>query len=126
VTASGITASRLDSAINSTFDNLTALQQQLLGRVVPAGLSLSSVATCTRGGGGPRTSGPGDDWSCTITIVVPPPRPDTIDVHYDVTVRPNGCYATAGPETFLGQRLLPGKNGAVNPLFEFDGCFDTT
>ena len=57
---------------------------------------------------------------------MPPPHIDTVDVHYDVTVRPDGCYTATGPETFLGQRLLPGRNGTLNPLFEFDGCFDTS
>ena len=72
------------------------------------------------------TTGPGGDWGCTIAITTPPPHIDTVDVHYDVTVRPDGCYTATGPETFLGQRLLPGRNGTLNPLFEFDGCFDTS
>jgi hypothetical protein len=121
-----ITSKRLEAAINTTFDNLTILQQELLGRAVPANRSLSSGANCRRHGGGTSNSGPGDDWVCTITIVVPPPRPDTIEVTYDVRVRPNGCYTTEGPPSFIGQRVLPGAHGALNPLFQFDGCFNTT
>jgi ABC-2 type transport system permease protein len=125
-TPSGITAARLESSANTSFANLASLQQQLLGRLVPRGLSLPSRAHCRRRGGRAGTTGPGGDWGCSIVIAIPPPHVDTVDVHYDVTVRPNGCYTASGPETFLGQRLLPGRNGTVNPLFEFDGCFDTS
>ena len=121
-----ITATRVQNALNDTFDNLTILQQQELGRQVPAGLSLSSLAVCKRHGAKGSGSGPGDGWVCTVKIIQPPPRADTIDVTYDVRVRSNGCYTAEGPESFIGQRTLPGTRGTLNPLFQFDGCFDTT
>lgn len=122
----GITAARLQSSITLTFNNLVVLQQQLLGRQVPAGARLVILPACERRGSGPDTRGPGDDWHCTLDVVEH--NLAQKGVGYDVTVKPDGCYTAEGPPSFVGPSSLPIRPGhsVLNPLFQFDGCFDTT
>jgi hypothetical protein len=42
-------------------------------------------------------------------------------------VRANGCYTAEGPPTEIGRLTLRTRTGrnVVNPLYEFDGCFET-
>jgi ABC-2 type transport system permease protein len=122
---SGITASRLETSLAGTFSNLTVYQQTLLGRTVPAGAELRVLPTCRRRGVSTPTSGAGDDWHCTLSVVGPGAR--QTPVGYDVNVRPNGCYTADGPPSFVGPATIrrPGHGLVGNPLFVFDGCFDT-
>jgi hypothetical protein len=64
----GVTAARLEHSIAPTFNNLTLLQQRLLGR--PVGLSVNSriLAHCARRSATSR--GPGDDWYCTLDAFI--------------------------------------------------------
>jgi hypothetical protein len=47
-----------------------------------------------------------------------------------VPTRINGCYTADGdgPADLNGQQMIVAADGATvtNPLWEFDGCFDTT
>jgi ABC-2 type transport system permease protein len=120
-----ITDTKLDRSIEQAFANLTALQQTDLGRDVPAGYHLDDYAVCSRQGGKPRYSGPGDNWLCTIYI------PKQVvgglkEVNYGVAVKPNGCYTAEGPESFIGPLTIHRPNGppVLNPLFRFQGCFE--
>ena len=121
-----ITDTKLNDAIGSTFGNLTALQQTDLGRVVPAGTHLDDYAVCSRQGGKPVYSGPGDNWLCIIYIPKLTKLGEFTEVHYDVAVKPNGCYTAEGPESFIGPLTIHRPNGppVLNPLFRFDGCFE--
>ena len=122
---SSITDGKLNRSIALTFANLTALQQEDLGRHVPAGSRLPAEAVCSRVGVQNAYRGPGDDWRCTIYL---PSRlnQQPNDVHYDVAVKPNGCYTAAGAESFIGPLTIRRPNGQriPNPLFRFTGCFN--
>jgi hypothetical protein len=124
----GITDARLNRAVGPTFANLYVLQQSLRGRQVTAA-SLRSRAACTRGGPATADRGAGNDWVCSVTwFNTGPGIPATAS--YQVHVQTNGCYTADGdgPADLNGQQLIVASDGATvtNPLWEFDGCFDTT
>lgn len=123
-----ITQTRLQDALGPTFNNLTVLQQQELGRPVPAGAQLKLLTSCRRRAG--ASQGPGDDWTCTLDVFVPQAGSNPFQetpVTYDIGVKSNGCYKADAPPSFVGQRLMRGAGGneIVNPLFTIYGCFDT-
>jgi ABC-2 type transport system permease protein len=123
----GVTAPRLKGSITPVFNNLTILQQGLLGRNAPAGAKLNVQTTCSRHGSSPN--GPGD-WSCTLTVFIPQagavPFQQT-PVTYDVSANSDGCYKATAPPSFIGQQTMRDAAGksVVNPLFTMYGCFKT-
>jgi ABC-2 type transport system permease protein len=124
----GITAARLKGAITPTFNELTLLQQRLLGRTVPADARLNILSSCNRRAGASR--GPGDDWACTLDVIIPQPGAvpfQQTPVTYDLSVKSNGCYKADAPPSFVGQQMMrdPQGHNIVNPLFTIYGCFNT-
>jgi ABC-2 type transport system permease protein len=125
-----VTAARLKNSITPAFNDLTLLQQRELGRNVPAGYQLNVISGCNRRSSSSNT-GPGDDWVCTMQVVVPQQQgglPFQITpVSYDVSVKSNGCYKADAPPSFIGQQRMkvPGGKTVVNPLFTIYGCFNT-
>jgi ABC-2 type transport system permease protein len=122
--STSVTDTKLNRSIALTFSNLTTLQQTDLGRHVPPGTGLPDGAICSRQGGGNAYRGAGDNWICNIYVPNLPKEPT--EVHYDVTVKPNGCYTAEGPESFIGPLTIhrPGGAPILNPLFRFNGCFE--
>jgi len=120
-----ITKGRLEASITPAFNRLTLLQQEQLGRAFPKGTELNDHTICRRRAG--KSAGPGDDWSCAITIATP--RPGELEtVAYDVSAQSDGCYKADAPTTFVGQQLMSNARGrsVINPLFTIYGCFDIT
>jgi ABC-2 type transport system permease protein len=122
----GVTAARLKASITPTFNNLTVLQQQELGRAVAPGARLNVLTSCSRRASTP--AGPGD-WVCTLDVFIPQPGAvpfQSTPVTYDVTVQSNGCYKAESPPAFVGQQTMNDASGqqVVNPLFVFYGCLD--
>ena len=126
--SSGISKPRLDHAVAPTFANLYVIQQSLRGRKVSAA-SLNSKADCSRGDAQTADSGAGNDWTCTVTWFNTGPN-IAVTAQYQVHVQTNGCYTADGdgPADLNGQQLITAADGTTvtNPLWEFDGCFDTT
>jgi hypothetical protein len=126
--SSGVTKDRLNHAVAPTFANLYVLQQSLRGRKVGAA-SLNSKADCARGDAQAADSGAGNDWMCTVTWFNTGPD-IAVTASYQVHVQTNGCYTADGdgPADLNGQQMLTAADGATvtNPLWQFDGCFDTT
>jgi hypothetical protein len=117
-----ITAPRLDTAVRQTFTHLYAYQQTLLGTTATA---RDVVATCTKAGGGAQV-GAGDGWSCTVTYVPASGRIESVT--YDMSLQADGCFQAQGPPGVVGtatEQAVTGRT-VVNPLFAFEGCFDTT
>jgi len=122
----GVTAYRVAYTIGREFNNVTLLQQQLIGRRVPAGARLYIQPNCNRRG--TKAIGPGD-WSCTIYVYLPQANAvpyQLTSVEYDVSVQYNGCYKAQSPPAFLGgQTMLDAAGRSVtNPLFIVYGCFN--
>lgn len=124
-----ITAQRLQRAFTPTFTNLTLLQQRQLGRAVPRGAKLNILTTCQRRAA--SNVGPGDDWTCTLTVLIPQAGANPFNptpVTYDMSVKSNGCYKAEAPPAFVGNQLMRDAHGqeVVNPLYTIYGCFDTS
>jgi ABC-2 type transport system permease protein len=122
----GVTANRVAYAIGREFNNVTLLQQQLIGRRVPANARLYVQPQCNRRGA--KAIGPGD-WNCNIYVYLPQPNAvpyQLTSVEYDVSVQYNGCYKAQSPPAFLGgPTMIDAKGRSVtNPLFIVYGCFN--
>jgi hypothetical protein len=120
----GITPAKLRASLAPEFNNVTILQQKLLGREVPDGAKLSILPSCSRRASKPN--GPGD-WICTLDVFIPQPGADPFQqtpVSYDVSVQSNGCYKAESPPQFVGQQTMRDAHGksVVNPLFVIYGC----
>lgn len=123
----GITSHRLDSAIGTAFNNVSLLQQRLIGRIAPPGARLDVQPFCNRRG--TASEGPGD-WLCNVYVYLPQLKAvpfQRTNVEYDVSVRYDGCYKAQSPPTFIGGPTMTDDRGrtVVNPLFVVYGCFNT-
>lgn len=122
----GVTADRVAGTIGREFNNVTLLQQQLIGRRVPPNARLYIKPQCNRRG--TRAIGPGD-WNCNIYVYLPQPSSvpyQLTSVEYDVSVEYNGCYKAQSPPAFLGGSSMLDSAGrsVANPLFIVYGCFN--
>jgi hypothetical protein len=117
-----VTQSRVEDGVGPAFANLYAHQQTLLGHHA-AGRPQAS-ATCQRNSKGTSNQGAGDDWVCQLLLQLSGP---TSLYTYELDVKANGCYVADGPPALVGGRTLttPDGRNVTNPLFAFDGCFDT-
>ncbi len=123
----GVTATRLDASVGAAFNNVSLLQQRLIGRIAPAGAKLEVQPFCNRRGA--KSEGPGD-WLCNVYVYLPQLNAvpfQRTNVEYDVSVRYDGCYKAQSPPTFIGGPTMADNRGrsVVNPLFVVYGCFNT-
>jgi ABC-2 type transport system permease protein len=123
-----VTQARLQASIASAFNALTVLQQRELGRTVARGARLELRTSCNRHSG--KSQGPGDDWTCTLTVLnaLPGSEPFLVTpVVYDVSAKSDGCYKADAPPSFVGQQMMAAAHGrsVVNPVYTIYGCFDT-
>jgi ABC-2 type transport system permease protein len=122
----GVTAYRVADTVGREFNNVTLLQQQLIGRHVPSNARLYIQPSCNRRAA--KAIGPGD-WNCTIYVYLPQPNSvpyQLTSVEYDVSVQYNGCYKAQSPPAFLGGATMRDAAGhnVTNPLFIVYGCFN--
>jgi hypothetical protein len=117
-----VTTSRVENAVGPTFAALYQHQQNLLGKRPPA--TPQASARCHRSGQGEAATGAGDDWICVLLLQVGRP---VAQYTYELNVQADGCYTADGPPALVGNKTLttPAGTKRVNPLFAFDGCFDT-
>jgi ABC-2 type transport system permease protein len=123
----GDTNHRLSAAIGEEFNNVTLLQQQLIGRRVPAGAKLDILPNCNRRAA--KAVGPGD-WTCNLNVYLPQAHAvpfQATSVEYDVSVESDGCYKAQSPPAFIGGPTLLDAHGSTvtNPLYIVYGCFNT-
>ena len=88
----GVTAPRLSAAIGEEFNNVTLLQQQLIGRRAPAGARLDVLPNCNRHAA--KATGPGD-WNCSLNVYLPQAHSvpfSATSVEYDVSVDPTEAH----------------------------------
>jgi hypothetical protein len=117
-----ITSARVDDAMGPTFAHLYQHQQDLLGK--PLSATPQASASCHRSGQSSAATGAGDDWICVVLLQVGLP---VGQYTYELNVQADGCYTADGPPALVGNKTLttPAGTKRVNPLFAFDGCFDT-
>ncbi len=117
-----LTADRLTPSFAETFAGLYESQQRLLGRTDVHRDRLGVRANCRRIG--PHADGPGDDWLCVVRFT---DRGLGATQGYEVQVKPDGCWKGDGlPARQPAQLDLVTGDRAINPLVEFDACFDTS
>lgn len=125
----GITRPRLEASVARTFANLYAAQRYQLGYPKLSGDTIPSKAGCDKGGPSTPDEGSGNTWVCTIVWENAGPGTQATAV-YSLNVQTNGCYSADGdgPPAINGQQLITSFDGTtyVNPLWEFDGCFDNS
>ena len=122
----GVTGYRVAASIGPTFDNLTLLQQALIGRRAPASARLAVLPNCNKRGA--ADSGPGD-WNCNLYVYLPQPKAvrfQQTNVEYDVSAQYNGCWKASSPPSFIGGQTMRDAQGrsVTNPLFIVYGCFN--
>ena len=123
----GDTQHRLSAAIGEEFNNLTLLQQEAIGRQIPAGAKLDILPNCNRRAA--EAVGPGE-WNCSLDVYLPQNHAvayNATSVEYDVNLESDGCYKAQSPPSFIGGATLKSASGdtVTNPLFVVYGCFDT-
>jgi hypothetical protein len=123
----GITRPRLETSVARTFANLYAVQRHQLGYPRISGSKIPSKASCDKGGPATPDEGSGNTWVCTIVWQDAGPGTQATAV-YSLNVQTDGCYSADGdgPPAINGQQTITAFDGTpfVNPLWEFDGCFD--
>jgi len=124
--SSDVTTPRVERSLGPTFANLYVQQQTLLGHT---GLTAATVAprpTCSRTNPAAHNKGAGTDWICQVSWTGPDHKP--LKGKFELTIHPNGCYEAGGPTKVIGPVTIRAADGkdVTNPVFEFDGCFDTT
>ena len=121
--SSPLTATRIESAVGTTFANLVGVQVTSLGLPSIEHSDVGARVTCRRPAGSAETRS--GDWVCTIAWQGPDGRPlrDT----YDVFVAADGCYTAGAEAATLGGPTITTSEGRLvkNLLYKFEGCFDT-
>ncbi|WP_261562428.1 hypothetical protein [Frankia tisae] len=124
--ATDVTRPRVEGSIGPVFANLYVQQQALLGHPGLTPTAVATKPTCHRTTPGSHDKGAGSDWICQVGWT------DGTGKHqngkFELQVRSNGCYQAGGPTKIVGPLMIQTSTDkqVINPVFEFDGCFDTT
>jgi hypothetical protein len=125
----GVTQSKVEDAVASTFANLVEVQVSRLGAPRVEAASLHAYAQCLKVGPTREARGAGE-WTCNIGWYVRGQTMGPVHDKYDLSVTSDGCYtATAdGTEAHVGGPTVTARDGSTvgNLLYAFDGCFDVT
>ncbi len=124
--ATDVTRPRVEGSVGHVFTNLYVQQQALLGHPGLTPAAVAAKPTCHRSTPGSQDTGAGSDWVCQVDWTDAAGK--TQNGKFELQVRSNGCYQAGGPSKIVGPIMIQtstGKN-VINPVFEFDGCFDTT
>jgi hypothetical protein len=122
--ATDVTKSRVEAALAPTFANLYVRQAALLGHQNVSITSTNATATCDRGGPKVADEGPGADWICMVHFT--DEAGNQQDGKFELQIKSNSCYMAGGPSKLIGLATITDVRGndVVNPVFEFDGCFN--
>ncbi len=124
--APDVTRPRVEASLGPVFANLYAQQQALLGHPGLTPAVVAPRASCDKGGPRVADEGAGSDWICMVRWADAAGKTQT--GKFELQVRSNGCYQAGGPSKLVGPLTIQATTGTyvTNPVFEFDGCFDTT
>jgi hypothetical protein len=122
---SDVTKARLEHAIAPTFANLYVQRANILDESGITITSIAASASCDRGGPTVRDVGPGSDWICQIAFH--DDHGQTQNGKFEVQAKADATYVAGGPSKLVGQATLTDKAGRTvpNPVFEFDGAYDS-
>src|SRR5262245_13407427 len=121
--SSPITPTRIETALQTTFANLVALQLSRLNLPPIAAPDFAVTAICRKQT--PGTNSGAGDWTCAL--VWQGPNREMLRDTYDLFVATDGCYTAMAEEESLGGPMLKAPDGrdVKNLLYSFEGCFNT-
>ena len=125
-TGSGIQASKLETAMSTSFSHLYVLQTERLHRPAVTTAQLHATTRCDKGGDRVEDEGPGADWRCSVTWTLPGATATGTAI-YQLDVLPDGRFVADGdgPKEVNGSFHVRTPTGdAANPLWQFDGVVD--
>jgi ABC-2 type transport system permease protein len=123
---SGIGQDKLQRSVATAFSHLYRLQEDEMRRPPVTETQLQTSAACTKSAGLGAQEGPGNDWRCTVSWLVPGDNV-TAQAIYQLDVTANGRYIADGdgPPEVNGYFLIVSSGKVVsNPLWQFDGDVD--
>jgi hypothetical protein len=125
-TSSTVTRARLERSLERTYVNRYVELSKLLGHTDVTARSLDAHAVCDKGGPTVEDRGPGGDWICQIAYVDPHIDNPDGSAKVELNVHSNDCYTGISTARLVGPLNIVDTHGkaAVNPVSEFDGCFD--
>jgi ABC-2 type transport system permease protein len=94
-TASGVTQSKLEASLATSFAHLYRMQTDELHRPDVTEAQLRTSAKCDKGGSRVDDAGPGNDWRCVVTWHLPGSTA-TGSAIYQLDVTPDGRYVADG------------------------------
>ena len=122
-----VTRGRLERSLTPTFTALYLQQASILGHPGLSASGLGARSSCDRGGPKVADVGPGSDWICFIDWT------DVAGKHqhgkFELQAKANACYVATGPSRINGPVMLTDRRtgrDVLNPVFEFDACYDPT
>ena len=121
-----VTRARLERSLPPTFARLYVQQAALLGHKGITVQSLHARAQCDKGGPNVSDEGPGNNWICLMTWKDPNLDETLLPGKFELNVHSNDCYTAGGPSKIVGLAAITDTHGndVMNPVFEFDGCFN--
>lgn len=120
---SGISATKLDHSLDTTFSHIYQLQTRELHRPGFLIAQLHTSADCNKGGAGGGNVGAGNDWRCVVTWRLPGSNAVGQGI-YQLDVNADGRYVADGdgPIELNGYFVVQTPAGTVpNPMWQFDG-----
>ena len=124
---STVTRARLERTLPPTFARLYVQQARILGHKGVTVQSLHARAECDKGGPNVADQGPGNNWICLMKWHDPNIDETLLPGKFELNVHGNDCFTAGGPSKIVGLAAITDTRGkdVMNPVFEFDGCFDS-
>ncbi len=124
---SSVTRARLERDLPQTFANRYLAQAKLLGHKGVTVQSMQPKAQCYKGVPNVSDQGSGAGvWLCYMRWHDPNVDETLMPGKFELNVHSNSCYSITGPSRLLGLLTITDKTGkdVINPVAEFDSCFD--
>lgn len=124
---SSITRARLERDLPQTFANRYLAQARLLGHRGVTVQSMQPKAQCYKAVPNVKDQGSGAGvWLCYMRWHDRNVDETLMPGKFELNVHSNSCYSVTGPSKLLGLLTITDKTGkdVINPVSEFDGCFD--
>lgn len=123
---SGVTRTKLQDSLSTTFSHLYVLQTDELHRPSVTEATMRTSSSCDKGGPNDHDSGPGNDWRCIVSWHTPGTA-FVGQATFQLDVTADGRYVADGdgPKEVNGSFQVHTVRGDTpNPLWQFDGLVD--
>ena len=124
---SSVTRARLERNLSQTFANRYVAQAKLLGHSGVTASGMQPRTQCYKGVPNVKDQGSGAGvWLCYMKWHDPNVDETLMPGKFELNVHSNSCYTATGPSKLVGLLTITDKKGkdVINPVSEFDSCFD--